>query len=54
MTFKLKYNYNIKKYKVFYSKLSLVNYINNNYINNIKSKLLKISYIYILNKIKIF
>lgn len=41
MTFKLKYNYKIEKYKVFY-------------ISNIKSKLLKINDIYILNKIIIF
>lgn len=38
MIFKLKYNYNIKKYKIFYIELNLLNYINNNYFHNNKSK----------------
>lgn len=50
ISFELEYNPKIKYYKTSYNGLSLVNYINNNYISNIKSKQIIIGYIYYLNR----
>lgn len=54
MIFELKYNFDIKYYKIFYKRPSLVDYVDNNqYVNNTKNRLSIISYIYYLNKITI-